>query len=87
MTTMHTMKRRNYAARIDYDSDDRIFVDRLAGIRDIVVLMRRQRNDGMRAAGKGSCFFLLTVPAASSRRVFQEVANRHEPPSSRCLDR
>jgi predicted HicB family RNase H-like nuclease len=36
MTTMNTMTYRNYAARIDYDPDDRIFVGHLAGIRDIV---------------------------------------------------
>jgi predicted HicB family RNase H-like nuclease len=36
MTTMNTIKDRNYAARIDCDPDDRIFVGHLAGIRDIV---------------------------------------------------
>ena len=34
---MTPMTYRGYAARIDYDADDRIFTGRLAGITDIVV--------------------------------------------------
>lgn len=34
---MSAMTYRGYAARIDYDPDDRIFVGRLAGIKDIAV--------------------------------------------------
>ena len=33
---MNTMSYKGYAARIDYDADDAIFVGHLAGIRDIV---------------------------------------------------
>ena len=34
---MTLMTYRGYAARIDYDADDRIFTGRLAGMTDIVV--------------------------------------------------
>ena len=34
---MNAMTYRGYAARIEYDADDRIFVGRLAGIQDVVV--------------------------------------------------
>ena len=34
---MTPMTYRGYAARIDYDADDRIFTGRLAGMTDIVV--------------------------------------------------
>ena len=34
---MNAMTYRGYAARIAYDAEDRIFVGRLAGIKDIVV--------------------------------------------------
>lgn len=33
---MNAMKYKGYAARIEFDADDRIFVGHLAGIRDIV---------------------------------------------------
>jgi predicted HicB family RNase H-like nuclease len=33
---MNAMKYKGYAARIEYDADDRIFVGHLVGIRDIV---------------------------------------------------
>lgn len=33
---MNTMKYRDYIARIEFDSEDRIFVGHLAGIKDIV---------------------------------------------------
>lgn len=36
MNTMNTMNHKGYAARVEYDADDRIFVGHLAGIRDIV---------------------------------------------------
>ena len=34
---MNAMTYRGYAARIDYDADDRIFVGQLAGITDVAV--------------------------------------------------
>ena len=34
---MNAMTYRGYAARIEYDAEDRIFVGRLAGIKDIAV--------------------------------------------------
>lgn len=34
---MNAMTYRGYAARIDYDAEDRVFVGRLAGIKDIAV--------------------------------------------------
>ena len=33
---MNTMSYRNYLARVEYDSDDRLFVGRIAGINDII---------------------------------------------------
>ena len=33
---MSMMKYKNYAARVEYDQEDRIFVGRVAGIQDIV---------------------------------------------------
>lgn len=33
---MNAMKYKGYAARVEFDADDRIFVGHLAGIRDIV---------------------------------------------------
>lgn len=33
---MNTMKYKSYAARIEYDEHDRIFVGHLAGVRDII---------------------------------------------------
>ncbi|WP_295412833.1 type II toxin-antitoxin system HicB family antitoxin [uncultured Thiodictyon sp.] len=33
---MNTMRYKTYAARVDYDADDRIFVGHLAGIRDVI---------------------------------------------------
>lgn len=33
---MNSMKYKGYAARIEFDGDDRIFVGHLAGIRDII---------------------------------------------------
>lgn len=33
---MNSMKYKGYAARIEFDADDRIFVGHLAGIRDVV---------------------------------------------------
>ncbi|MDD5059095.1 MAG: type II toxin-antitoxin system HicB family antitoxin [Sideroxydans sp.] len=33
---MNAMSHKGYTARIEYDSEDRIFVGRIAGIRDIV---------------------------------------------------
>ncbi len=33
---MNTMKHKGYAARVEYDAEDRIFVGHLAGVRDVV---------------------------------------------------
>jgi len=33
---VNTMTYRNYAARIDYDNQDRIFVGHIAGVRDVI---------------------------------------------------
>ncbi len=33
---MNTMKYKGYAARVEYDAEDRLFVGHLAGIRDII---------------------------------------------------
>jgi predicted HicB family RNase H-like nuclease len=39
---MNTMMYNGYAARVDFDADDRIFTGRLAGIDDIVTFMVNQ---------------------------------------------
>jgi len=48
---MNAMKYKGYAARIEYDAHDRIFVGHLVGIRDIV---------GFHGGCQGVCYFVYS---------------------------
>ena len=63
---MTPMTYRGYAARIDYDADDRIFTGRLAGITDIVVFQGAS-VDELETAFHESVDHYLEVSARTGR--------------------
>ncbi len=65
---MNTIKYKGYAARIEFDADDRIFVGHLAGIRDIVGFhgssveeLENALNNGPFEAGKPNFIIAHTI--------------------------
>ncbi|MCW7555682.1 type II toxin-antitoxin system HicB family antitoxin [Endozoicomonas gorgoniicola] len=65
---MNMMKHRGYIARVEYDSEDRIFVGHLAGINDIVGF-HGSSVDGLEAAFKEAVNEYIAISEKTGRPV------------------
>lgn len=72
---MSTMTYRGYAARIEYDADDRIFIGRLAGIKDIAVFHGSTVNE-LETAFRETVDHYLEVSARTGRPAQKPYSGR-----------